>query len=262
MSSDRLKSLFLALIVAAGCSVKEDRTDCPCYLTLDWTEVDCWKMMDAGHSSVRWSVTARGGIWHQEGELPLETLEPFTELQVPKDSVTVTAACGAEIDPLVGVVADENGTFPRLYYHSGIVDASSAMASDTILLHREHAELFLYVKNIMQPGASYTVRGNIVGCDLSGAPVPGSFSSSVKVDGRGLGSVVLPRQADSSLWLDVSYAGELVRSLAIGEYIIASGYDWTAENLEDIVMEIDYYQTKVVVSIEQWKKTLTFTIVF
>ena len=32
--------MTLTMILAAGCSVKEDRRDCPCMLVLDFTSVD------------------------------------------------------------------------------------------------------------------------------------------------------------------------------------------------------------------------------
>lgn len=262
MCSDRQILCFLLLVALSGCSVKEDRTECPCFLTLDWSGVDCWAMMEAGNDALSWNVSDVGGTWREAGELPLETLDPTYDLSVPKDSIGVSVACGASPGPEGEVIVPEGTGFPRLYFYSGIVDATGMTAVDTVYLHREHAELFLYVRNVMQTGAVYEVEGTIAGCDMYGTPVPGRFVSRVVTDNRGLGSLVIPRQLDGSLRLNVIYAGEVVRSLAIGEYIIQSGYDWSATDLKDISMEIDFYQTEVTVRIEQWKKTLTFTIVF
>lgn len=262
MFSDFVKASVAAIFLLCSCDIREDRADCPCYLTLDWSQVDSKTMLDGGYDTISWSVSAADGSWRQCGDNPLETLCPATEIEVPKDTVTVMALCGAAADPVNGVTVEEGQEYPRLYFYCRDIDATGMMARDTVTLHREHAGLFLYMRNVLQSGASYTVTGTVSGCSLSGQPVSGPFSVRVPVDGRGLGSVVIPRQVDGSLRLNVSYAGEVVRSLAIGEYILQSGYDWTAPDLEDIVMEIDYHQTKVVVSAEQWKKTLTFDVVF
>ncbi|MCQ2165402.1 MAG: hypothetical protein MJZ04_09540 [Bacteroidales bacterium] len=262
MCSDRFLPYLSALVLVCSCSVKEDRVECPCFLTLDWSAVDCWTLMEAGNDGLDWMAVPEGGGEVQAGSLALESAGPYTELSVPKDTVCVSVSCGGVAGPDGSVTVEDGHGFPRLFFHTSSVDATGAVARDTIHLHREHAELFLYVRNVMMKGASYTVEGTVAGCDRYGHPVPGHFSASVDTDSRGFGSVVLPRQCDGSLRLNVSYAGDVVRSLAIGEYIIQSGYDWTVEDLGDISMEIDYFQTKVTVRVEQWKKTLTFTIVF
>lgn len=262
MCSDRLLPLLLSVIALCGCSVWEDRTDCPCFLTVDCSGVDCWSMMDAGNRRLSWNVSHLDGEWCRAGDIVLDTLAPAFELEVPKDSLCVSASCGADLAPDGGVHVEEGAAFPRLYFHSALVDASGATARDSVVLHREHAELFLYIRNLMLEGAAYDIEGSVAGCDNCGRPVQGRFLTRVHTDSRGFGSVVIPRQVDGSLRLNVTYAGELVRSLAIGEYIIQSGYDWNALDLEDISMVVEYYQTKVTIRIEQWKKTLTFTVVF
>ena len=40
MSSFRMLLLTACMLICAGCSVKEDRTVCPCRLFLDFSEVD------------------------------------------------------------------------------------------------------------------------------------------------------------------------------------------------------------------------------
>lgn len=262
MSSDTMLAVVLAVAVVCACDVREDRADCPCYLTLDWSDVDSWSMMEAGADVISWNVTSLSESWQCGGKLPLEEIESETELAVPRDSVLVMALSGAVADSQDGVVAEYGHEFPRLYFYCRNVDATGVMVRDTVFLHKEHAELFLYVRNVMQSGASYTVTGTVAGCNPFGRMLVGPFSARVPVDIRGFGSVVIPRQIDASLRLNVSYAGEVVRSLAIGEYILQSGYDWSAPDLEDIVLEIDYFQTKVIVDTEQWKKTLSFEVVF
>ena len=54
--------------------------------------------------------------------------------------------------------------------------------------------------------------------------------------------------------------GELDRIFAIGEYILDSGYDWEAPDLGDITLEIDYVDGAARINIDQWSKTLYFSI--
>ena len=72
------------------------------------------------------------------------------------------------------------------------------------------------------------------------------FKPAVKVEFENLTRYIyfaengLPVQMDGSLRLNVmAYDGTLLRSFALGEYILQSGYDWNAEDLEDIRIEVD-----------------------
>ena len=51
-----------------------------------------------------------------------------------------------------------------------------------------------------------------------------------------------------------------MRTFSIGEYIIESGYDWTAESLEDVNVEIDYAKTEVSFTVNDWEKTVHFDV--
>ena len=85
--------------------------------------------------------------------------------------------------------------------------------------------------------------------------------SEESVDGAG--SVCLPRQRDGSLSLRILFpdSGD-IRSFPLGEYILQSGYDWNAADLEDIDVEVDFSLTGVSFTIDAWKKTLYFEIRF
>ena len=48
----------------------------------------------------------------------------------------------------------------------------------------------------------------------------------------------------------------------MGEYILESGYDWNAPDLEDIDVEMDFSRSSLTVSVSKWKKTLSFEITF
>lgn len=53
----------------------------------------------------------------------------------------------------------------------------------------------------------------------------------------------------------------MLREFALGEYIIESGYDWSAPDLADIEIEVDYSKTDVVFKVEDWEKTVSFDVI-
>ena len=46
------------------------------------------------------------------------------------------------------------------------------------------------------------------------------------------------------------------------QYILESGYNWNAPDLEDIDVEMDFSRSSLTVSVSKWKKTLSFEITF
>ena len=72
----------------------------------------------------------------------------------------------------------------------------------------------------------------------------------------------LPRQKDASLKLSVLEKTSVLKTFALGNYICQSGYDWTAENLQDIVVKIDYACTRVSIVVGPWEHSYDVDIEF
>jgi len=71
----------------------------------------------------------------------------------------------------------------------------------------------------------------------------------------------LPRQVDGSLMLEVLGAGgEVIRTFALGEYILRAGYDWSAPSLEDIHIVMDLSVNRMDVIIGNYTDTRQFEI--
>ena len=71
----------------------------------------------------------------------------------------------------------------------------------------------------------------------------------------------LPRQVDASLLLEVDDGTSVQKTFALGEYIISSGYDWTAEELEDMTVTLDYQITYVKITVSGWDKEYFYNII-
>ena len=61
--------------------------------------------------------------------------------------------------------------------------------------------------------------------------------------------------------LEVNDGTEVLKIFALGEYVVAGGYDWTAEELEDVEVIIDWAQTEVSIQIKGWDWVREYEIV-
>ena len=96
--------------------------------------------------------------------------------------------------------------------------------------------------------------------ELTGDRQAGRFFFAMRPDDKGACSVSVPRQVDNSLRLDVDDGTDVLKTFALGEYVTASGYDWSAESLDDITIGLDYSLSHVTLKIEGWEKELHFDV--
>ena len=114
------------------------------------------------------------------------------------------------------------------------------------------------------------VWGNVAGVsawDLM--PLEGDFRFAPSPE-DGVYRVRVPRQLDASLELvmlempdQARHDGErvVVDRLPLGEYIARSGYDWTAENLEDVHIALDMEKQQVMITVSGWDGVVVMDIV-
>lgn len=107
------------------------------------------------------------------------------------------------------------------------------------------------------------LEGNVSGYSMDGTPEEGVFYSFSSASSGGLCHLRIPRQVDGSLLLEIDFldTGE-VRTFPVGEYILESGYDWSAPDLEDIEVEMDFSRSSLTFTVSKWKKTLSYEITF
>ena len=267
MCSERLSRysrllLPLFLIVLSGaCSIKEDREDCPCWLTFDFSGINAGELKDYCQARLYWSVLWDDG--GDSGDLPCDSGLESMVVPVPRTHVSFALSCSPLSDGthFPGLVIPEGSDCPVLYSFAGTVDARMEECLVPVVLHKNYCVMDISLRDLYMDGAEYVLRGDVAGYDESWRPVFGTFSFILSPDSDGYCCASLPRQIDNSLKLCVFRYGELERIFALGEYVAESGYDWDAIDLEDISLEIDYSHSSASFKIDQWKKTLTFTVV-
>lgn len=255
-----MRRLFLhaALLLAlSGCSIKEDRSICQCRLLLDFSGTDA-SLYDSLHVNVMSSEGFRyKGIVYNTG------FGDIYGVSVPRNGVYLNVYNGRQDSFLEGrgFIVPLGEDLPELFIHSGYYDTGNETCNAKVVLRKCYCKVRIHMVADGTYPFSLGVEGNVCGYGPDGRPCAGLFSYSAIPDDGGYFIVDIPRQTDASLKLKISEDGNVLREFALGEYIIESGYDWSAPDLADIEIEVDYSKTDVVFKVEDWEKTVSFDVI-
>jgi len=233
------------LLLLSACSVKEDRLDCPCLLTLDLTDLQVLPVQ----------VLVDGEEFRDIREVRSDTA---LTLAVPRPSVRIRAVSGTDVES-EGILVPYGFDCPPLYLFDTLADTSGETASVPVRLRKAYCALTIRFSG--PPGwedpYAIEVTGGVNGYLPGGGLSEGPFCCRLS----GEGTLRLPRQRDASLRMDVVLQDNKVRTFALGAYIEASGYDWAAPDLEDLTLEVDVSLTRVTFRIDRWSETVPLEIV-
>lgn len=251
--------LFLiSMLLLIGCTVKEDRSDCPMPLLVV-------PGMRAENVPVRYHVrTEAETVWNDvfvcgadstvSIEVPRRILESFA-------SYSKTDFYDREGNYLI----PPGSECPEVWTHSAMLDATKPFVSDTVELYRSRACITFIIRGTAGRSQSMALVGKVDGFHNDGRPSTGDFfckaGETGRMDSAGRWTVGVPRQSDDSLVLEMETSG-MYRVFPVGHYLDDSGYDWTAKELEDVTIEIDYADYHIRIRTSAWEHTLTFDIRF
>lgn len=247
----------LLSIFAESCSVKENRSLCPCLLTVRISAV----------RSPPATLVCIGGQEVTSINVPGDTL---FHIPVPRGRVLALAYAGVgEIPhPEEGCTAPPGHAFPPLYLASASVEAAGDTAAVHLPLRKQFCTLSLTLEGPPGWAEPYAleVAGDVCGVSASGAPLPGPFCAQVApaapVDpAPGVWTVRLPRQHPADpLWLDIRMPDRVVRRFNLGALLLDAGYDWLAPDLEDLELSLELSVTAITFRSGLWSTTLPLTI--
>ncbi len=249
--------MFLAgFMICAGCTVKENRSLCPCMLVLDFSGVD---MAVVGCADL--IMNSDDGFLFTD-ELEVEDFSSGLSLPVPRSVIRLGLWSGEGVAATYdGLEIPKGEDCPPVYFHASVVDARCEMLQEKIFMRKNHCNLTV---NLLHEDAGtwrICLFGNVNGYMSDGSPSEGEFSCELERDGDGGFSACLPRQTDNSLAMELDDGSGIVKRFSIGEYIAESGYDWGAPDLEDLVMDIDIAFTGIVLTIRGWDDFFKFDVV-
>lgn len=294
-----LLSVLQPFFTCPGCSVKEDRDLCPCTLVLEFPREDAERLQDGvtvcmrGYSDDGFSLcdTLLAGRAASSGGLDTVSDKWSYSYVVPKGDVDLAVAYSA--DGLAGelnssgrwIEIDEGRPCPSIWTCCEKVSARADRVTVPVRLHKNFCRIDIQVRDVDGEEFPFKlrVRGNVNGYGLDGRPARGTFlcdaersetesagsgtesegdDSGTASESTGYGYAVnVPRQTDDSLTLEIVTGDGVAKSFAIGNYIAASGYDWTSADLKDICLEIDYARTVISFTIDKWTHSEQFEVV-
>ena len=296
-----LLSVLQPFFTCPGCSVKEDRDLCPCTLVLEFHREDAERLQDGvtvcmrGYSDAVFSLcdTLLAGRAASSGGPDTVSVKWSYSYVVPKGDIDLAVAYSA--DGLAGelnssgrwIEIDEGRPCPSIWTCCEKVSARADRVTVPVRLHKNFCRIDIQVRDVDGEEFPFKlrVRGNVNGYGLDGKPARGAFlcdaersetesaGSGTESDGDDSGTasestgyghgyaVTVPRQTDDSLILEIVTGDGVAKSFAIGNYIAASGYDWTSADLKDICLEIDYARTVVSFTIDKWTHSEQFEVV-
>jgi hypothetical protein len=253
------KMILMALVVAVvvGCSVKEDRTVCPSRLVLDLSGVDTSLV-----KSLNLMAVLDGRVVLQDKLFVADFDEEYVA-DVPHGKLLVNVWGGGEDRAPFndGLIIPYGCECPPLYMHSFEADTRGEAFRQVVELCKNHCRLTVKMDGVAEIPYSLTFKGNVDGYMQNGLPSSGDFSCVAYPSGLGESEALMPRQLDSSLLLEVDDNSSVSKVFAIGEYILASGYDWTEKDLKDVTICLDFYVTDMKITIQGWDKEYIYDII-
>lgn len=268
------------MLFLSSCSIKEDRDGCPCWMTVDLSDVAESRrkspevQSNIEHRDVTKSLKSRSNVAENvllrlRGNSDEDAVEyeyqmteavradaGTLEYEVPRGAVGVSAVNPVRLTIPVGEQMDSLYGFFKMYH----TRCESVLCD--VDLHKEFCTVsFTLGKDGYTSPYDIEVWGNVAGVSVWDLmPVQGDFRYA-PVQKNGVYQVRVPRQEDNSLEMVMLDDDDIVDRLPLGEYIARSGYDWTAENLADVNVALDLEMQQVMISVSGWDGVVVMDIV-
>lgn len=231
---------ILGLVALGSCSVKEDRSDCPCWLTVRASYPN--EVVSA------WYGTQ--SIFQDEDGQQVDRPVPrgTVDLVTSRGSFTVTE--GHQMDELFATLTH--------------VDTRAEEVEVIPVLNKQFSRVYLEFIDTEDGRVPHTleVHGNVKGADKRTLqPVSGVFRCTPEESADGGYEMRIPRQKDDSLVLRRfdSEGGEFA-PIPLGEIIRKAGFDWNQESLGDISVSADIPAMTFQITVMDWDGPITMTV--
>ena len=234
----RCFAMLSMTILLASCSVKEDRSDAACWITVT---AETSTSLSAWYGSQRILANHPGGL---------------VDHMVPRGIVDLVASDGEFTVP-------EGRQMDELFAQLIRLDTDGEFAYARVELKKQFATVFLDFKEEDDGRTDYDllVTGTVSGADTHTLkPVEGPFRCiPEEAPGRGY-RFRAPRQKDESLMLLLQKDGETVETIPLGELIRKAEFDWVKESLGDVRILCDLPAHTFTITVMEWEGPVTFEV--
>lgn len=243
----------VALLPLCSCSLKEERDECPCIVSLSLDpalegNVVFGAVNDDGYSFRRDDVLSD----EEGGTVEYEIVRGNNILYMYQGNLV---SDGPLIRYRNGVQADS------VYaWNSGLLNTNMEMLSISPEFKKQFATVYLSIISRNKSVFKIIVTGGVNGLDLrTMKPLAGEFACRADKIDDWYYVFRLPRQfaderlASEPLKIEVYSESGLAASCPLGEAISATGYDWEDESLSDIYVDMDIDLVNVSIDVGNWE---------
>lgn len=250
--SGRWICVAAAMLPLLSCSVKEERGECPCHLRLSF--------------GAEWTGNVSVSAWDAEGcvfcmgDVLKDAVDGVAEYDVVRGRYTL---CVSQLDSGSGsdgrAVIRRGSQADSLYaWASGAIDTDRENLDVRPSRNKQFATIYLSITSRSEMDYNIIVSGGVNGLDLRTLePIAGEFACRAVKDDGWYYRFRLPRQpmeaVGDGLSLEVYSGSDLISEFPLGEEIMSAGYDWSAESLQDIYVDVDMNQVRLSVSVGDWE---------
>jgi len=257
--------------VALSCStILEDRSDCPCILTVNTSEIP--KVtgtpfpVESGNLAIDLISEEGSPVLVQKAVKDMETRgKDEYGTRIPRGIATICSSIGgthyrSTSDNRAKVLA-EGYEADSIFVHHSVVDCSGETAYDTLKVHKEWCTVTIHLAGGI-PGKRYSFgingKWNGFSTGAPAVPVEGSFRCETRQLSGNIFQARVPRQGDDSLILDFHEDDGMgmhkyrIASFPLGEIIYKTGFDWLRRDLYDVDITIDRSSMEIGIEVCPW----------
>lgn len=258
---------FLASALGVSCSIKEDRSVCPCIINLDYGLVNSDRRFHNGKDTMLVLI----GEQYSSLERPCDYPDNHS-VTVARINTGVDCYCGMTRSRLDGthsllVIPKGEDADPLFSFHEDVFfDGFTEEYTVTPRMGNECTKVIVTFRDEDMDTSLgdriLRVTGTTCGLDLrSGLPIAGEFLCDMKIFDNKSYSFNMPRQQSKDISIDVlsSETGNSMFRINLANELELAGFGWNDESLPPVVvLYVDTRNIIVDVRIIDWDESVYF----
>lgn len=250
--------LFLLFTVLSCDTIWEDRSKCPCYVKLNFS--DCINKADLLQI---WYYNSKDSLVRKDTVNLNASLQ--YEVALPRDAIRYYVWGGIDMMEVIdgkGLIMQIKGKdYGCMYRYNGLMDTDCEETGDTVKLKKEFSRINVLFKNVPE-GFEDELFARLE-CGTSGYFVDAlpmnhdTYIEHGKINYKPLEFIVgrqwnMEPVALMLLRNNKNGEREVIGKIEIGKILKNSGYDMREENLKDMEIVMDYSASTMSITIDDW----------